>query len=116
MDIIKKIEQIREKPEHIRMRYVIICVTISTLLIVGVWVMSLKSSFNNPKEITEDENSLQILNNLKDDLSTEYKDYKSESSNNLDQELQVISVEESANTENEEDVDDNEYNLFDLSQ
>ncbi len=44
MDINKKIEEIRQQPEHIRLRYIWGLVAISMLFIVTIWVFSLKES------------------------------------------------------------------------
>ncbi len=41
MDIQRKIDEIRQKPEHIRLRYVWVMVGISMSVIVGIWVLSL---------------------------------------------------------------------------
>jgi ATP-dependent Zn protease len=42
MDITKKIEEIRNKPEHIRLRYVWFFVFLSMILILFVWFFSMK--------------------------------------------------------------------------
>ena len=42
-----KIEWIREQPEHIRKRYALLCLAVSMVFILGVWLLSLKSSFRN---------------------------------------------------------------------
>lgn len=42
-----KIESIREQPEHIRMRYVIGCLFVSMIFIVGIWLLSLGESFQS---------------------------------------------------------------------
>lgn len=46
-NIWKKIERVREQPEHIRMRYVFICLTVSMVFIIGIWLLSLKENFRN---------------------------------------------------------------------
>ncbi|MEI8096725.1 MAG: hypothetical protein WCG73_01310 [Candidatus Moraniibacteriota bacterium] len=43
----EKIESIRQEPEHIRMRYVLGCLTVSMVFIVGIWMLSLGESFRN---------------------------------------------------------------------
>jgi len=43
MGIYNKIDEIRRKPEHIRLRYVWVCVIISMALVLGIWALSLKS-------------------------------------------------------------------------
>lgn len=41
-----KIEEIRQKPEHERIRYVWIMVAISMIVIIFIWVVSFKSMFS----------------------------------------------------------------------
>lgn len=49
-----KIESIREQPEHIRMRYVIGCLTVSMIFIFGIWMLSLGESFRSiSKDVPE---------------------------------------------------------------
>jgi hypothetical protein len=40
----RKIEAVRQEPEHIRRRYVMICVSFSMLLIFGIWLLSVQDS------------------------------------------------------------------------
>lgn len=54
MALFEKIEQIRKEPEHIRKRYVIICLSVAMVFIIGIWLLSLKESFHNvAREIPE---------------------------------------------------------------
>lgn len=53
IDIEKKIEEIRQKPEYIRVRYVYGMVGVSMIMILFIWFISLKvnfSSFDNSVE------------------------------------------------------------------
>lgn len=43
MGIYDKLEEIRKKPEHIRLRYVWLMVAISMAFILIIWIISLKS-------------------------------------------------------------------------
>ncbi len=43
----EKIESIREQPEHIRMRYVVGCLIVSMLFILGIWLLSVGEGFRN---------------------------------------------------------------------
>lgn len=43
MGIFDKIDHIRQKPEHIRVRFVWLCVAISMVFVLIFWVISLKS-------------------------------------------------------------------------
>jgi hypothetical protein len=47
MYINRKIEEIRQKPEHIRMRYVWLMMAISMLLIISIWIFSFKSNIES---------------------------------------------------------------------
>ncbi len=40
----KKIEEIRRQPESVRMRYVMMCVFFSMILIAGIWFLSVEAS------------------------------------------------------------------------
>lgn len=40
----KKIEAMRRKPEHVRARYVIVCVSLSMVLIFGIWLLAMQDS------------------------------------------------------------------------
>lgn len=50
MSIHNRIETIRQKPEHIRMRYVLGSVFLSMLLISILWIFSITTSFQRQKE------------------------------------------------------------------
>jgi hypothetical protein len=45
IDISRKLDEIREKPEHIRLRYVWGAVTVSMILVVIIWIFSMKEAF-----------------------------------------------------------------------
>ena len=47
MNLSEKIEEIKRKPEHIRLRYVWFFVAVSMVGIVSIWVFSLKASVGN---------------------------------------------------------------------
>ncbi len=40
----KKILTIREQPESVRMRYLLLCLTVTMFFIVSIWIFSLKES------------------------------------------------------------------------
>mgnify|MGYP006936277095 CR=1 FL=1 len=50
MNLIKKIEEVRRQPEHVRMRYVWTCVAISMMFVVFLWLFSIKIMFSQTKE------------------------------------------------------------------
>jgi len=68
MDIFEKIDQIREKPEHIRRLYVWFFVAIFMLLIIGIWFISLKSSLNSSKGLNQ-EDKLQVVGETRNENS-----------------------------------------------
>ncbi len=43
MSLFDHIENIRHKPEHVRRRYTWLCVAISMLFIIAIWIVSLQS-------------------------------------------------------------------------
>ncbi len=43
----KKILEIREQPEAVRMRYLFLCLGVTMFFVVIIWVFSLKESVNN---------------------------------------------------------------------
>ena len=48
----EKIDSIRQQPEHIRMRYVLGCLFVSMLFILGIWLLSVGESFRSISEET----------------------------------------------------------------
>lgn len=69
MDLNNKIEEIRQKPEHIRLRYVWGGVAISMFFIVIIWVFSLNESMNKVKP-TENSSLPDIKQSLEEIQST----------------------------------------------
>jgi len=62
--LLAKVDEIKQQPEHVRVRYVWICTAISMVLVFVVWFLSFKSAslnFENPK-LTQEQ--IQILNNM----------------------------------------------------
>ena len=66
MGLYKKIEGIRQKPEHIRMRFVWAMVTISMLLVIMIWFFSLKNEQQKDALIPADLGNSDIVNQLKE--------------------------------------------------
>ncbi len=56
MGLSQKIDEIRKKPEHIRMRYVFASVLIAMIFIFLIWVFSVRESFKELKIETKNEN------------------------------------------------------------
>lgn len=46
-NIFEKLEELRQKPEHVRMRYVWLLVTVSMILVIAVWALSLVAGNSN---------------------------------------------------------------------
>lgn len=77
VDIFKKIEDIRKKPEHIRRRYVWGMVFVCATFIFLIWIFSIKSSFYMNKENQEESVAKEeFLESLKEgkDAFNEIKD------------------------------------------
>ena len=53
MNISQKIAEMRQQPEHVRMRYVWISVSISMLIIVAIWIFSIGLMFKKDKTKTD---------------------------------------------------------------
>ncbi len=58
MGIHKKIEEIRQKPEHQRVRYVWMAVAICMFFLVILWIFSVKDLFNRENQSISDSKSL----------------------------------------------------------
>jgi hypothetical protein len=46
-DIWKKIEEVRRQPEAVRMRYALVCLAVSMLFVIGIWMLSVNESFHS---------------------------------------------------------------------
>ena len=57
MNISEKIEDIRRQPQHVRLRYVWLCVSLSMLLIVIIWIFSIASLFKQEKNTASSDSS-----------------------------------------------------------
>ncbi len=47
--IAQKVRDVRLEPEHVRMRYVMICLAVSMIFIVGIWMLTLRESLANAR-------------------------------------------------------------------
>jgi hypothetical protein len=56
MSIADKIEEIRKKPEHVRLRYVWFFVVLSMLFVVALWIFSLKAAVQDQQEPSPENN------------------------------------------------------------
>lgn len=50
LNVWKKIEEIRQKPEQVRMRYVFLSLFVSMFFVVSIWLLSLEESVQNLKK------------------------------------------------------------------
>ena len=71
MDINKKIEEIRQKPEHERIRYVWGMVAVSMFFVILLWIVSLKDNFSSNYSGANDENRIEQEIGLEEALSLE---------------------------------------------
>lgn len=99
MNLIKKIEEIRRQPEHVRMRYVWLCVAVSMACVVALWFFSMASMFSGMNENTE--NSSSVL----PDLSEQLEQFKN-SANSLKDLQQPLGSEEGLSVQSEQFKDD----------
>lgn len=58
----KKVDNIREQPEHIRMRYVWLAVGVTMFLVIFIWLVSLRTSF---LQINTNTKSQEDIDNIK---------------------------------------------------
>lgn len=73
MNIYEKIEEIRNKPEHIRMRYVWLLMAFSMVIILTIWIISF---WGGKKRQAIESDPMEVFNDLKDQAQTldQYKD------------------------------------------
>jgi hypothetical protein len=91
MSINKKIEEIRCKPEHIRIRYVWAGVLITMLFIVIIWLFSLGESFENFSSSTSDARYLKDQwNNTKENMPS-IEEFMKSSGKELENETESLS-------------------------
>jgi uncharacterized protein YcfL len=64
MNIFNKIEEIREKPEHIRLRWAWGLTAVGTVCIVIIWMISFASQMENSAEDTQVLNTNQVVTGL----------------------------------------------------
>ncbi|EKE25128.1 MAG: hypothetical protein ACD_5C00281G0001 [uncultured bacterium] len=64
--IAEKIEEIRRKPEHVRVKYVWGCVAASMLLIITIWFFSIAAMLKKDAPKTEMDNIENLKTQLKD--------------------------------------------------
>ena len=98
MSIYDKIEQIRQKPEHIRVRYVWICVAISMVFVLGIWVLSLNGrqyQAGTSGQVAGQASIFDDLKKQKDNIS-QYQQEMSNIKGNLQQGLQDAQSQQTA--------------------
>lgn len=77
MNISKKIEEIRKQPENVRIRWVIICVSVSMIAIFAIWIFSMTMMFRKDAKTEAITGSSGLENQLQDikKQSESLKDY-----------------------------------------
>jgi hypothetical protein len=90
MTLFDKIEQIRQKPEHIRLRYVWVCVVISMVFVVFIWAISLKNRNYQVQTSGEVAGQASIFDELKKQKESlgQYQQEMSDIKGNIQQGLQ----------------------------
>jgi len=72
MNLSEKIEEIKRKPEHVRLRYVWFFVSVSMVVVISIWILSIKADVGNVNsEISE----MRSTNDL-DDVSKKIGEQK----------------------------------------
>lgn len=89
MSLFDKIDKIRQKPEHIRLRYVWICVAISMVLVMFIWLLSLKNRNYQVQDSGEVVGQASIFDELKKQKESlgQYQQEMSDIKSNVQQEL-----------------------------
>lgn len=67
MDINSKIEEIRRKPEHIRVRYFWVTMIISIIFVLFLWIFSLKENLSSIS--IQNESTSEITEQIKEEFS-----------------------------------------------
>lgn len=99
MNINEKIDEIRKKPEHIRMRYVWGSVFLSMLFIICIWIFSIVVMFKG------DDDSIEITNDGNKEVLEKIEEIKKgasllkEGTENISKSLSNDNIENKANTE-----------------
>ena len=105
MDINKKIEEIRQQPEHVRIRYVWIAVAVSMFFIILIWLFSLNESFKktNPasdmKNLPSIKQSIEEMQSIKNEMP---------SADEIGNDLQELEDQNSAKNQAEGQINTNE--------
>jgi len=75
-----KIQEIREKPEHVRVRYVMLCVAISMFVVFVVWMMNMQQSFSTIKSDNSDavKNATDEVQGVTNELKETYGNFLQE--------------------------------------
>lgn len=70
MGLYEKIEEIRRQPEHIRMRYVWLMVTISMIFVLIIWIVSFKTGTDKDALLPDDVTNSEIVNQFNEQKET----------------------------------------------
>lgn len=78
-----KIEEIRQKPDHEKIRYVWGMVAISMILIVSIWIFSFKSAMRGSEKVNSGTDTLGGLEKMEDSSNAEIENnFQDENQNN----------------------------------
>lgn len=79
--LLRYIEKIRNKPEHIRLRYVFLCVLVVMGIVVFVWVFSLYNFFGNIFQSSQIQETQENVTSWKGEFEEYLKDDNLEDEN-----------------------------------
>lgn len=104
MSLAEKIEEIKRKPEHIRLRYVWFFVSLSMFFIITLWIFSLQADNAGKKE---DTNQIMDLNSFGAELEQQKKELQQTTKNIQDGGEEIkkeIQAQESGNAVGENEA------------
>ncbi len=68
MSLIDFIQKIQKKPRHVRVQFLWLAVFVSMIIIVSLWVVTLKGSLSNKEEETKSDELVESLNDVKEQI------------------------------------------------
>lgn len=106
MSIQEKIEEIRKKPEHIRLRYVWGLTFFSLAIVILIWIISISAQKEAPKDETILENQQQLMESFQDQKKS-LQDTTSQMKDLIDKASLQEKVMQEKNKTGDVDVNDN---------
>lgn len=110
MNLSEKIEEIKGKPEHVRLRYAWFCVSISMVLIISIWVFSVKSSVTdlNSDNLVPTNGLDEVVSqfNAQNDVQQENLDNVQENIGNEEESVKIEGMKEQPESDGAKTVQD----------